>query len=116
MGTTWRSLRKIRSRPGWTDAAALAGALNVTTVLFLLFDAMGALFWSAGYCFLGYLFSDRLNVVAAMVARTSKILAIVLACVLCYLLLRAWELLRTIRQLRLRTISPTLLHEEAAGR
>ena len=90
----------------------LAGALNVTTVLFLLFDAMGALFWSAGYCFLGYLFSDRLNVVAAMVARTSKILAIVLACVLCYLLLRAWELLRTIRQLQLRTISPALLHEK----
>jgi len=90
----------------------LAGALNVTTVLFLLFDAMGALFWSAGYCFLGYLFSDRLNLVAAVVARTSKILAIVLACVLCYLLWRAWELLRTIRQLQLRTISPTLLHEK----
>ena len=90
----------------------LAGALNVATVLFLLFDAMGALFWSAGYCFLGYLFSDRLNVVAAMVAGTSKILAIVLACVLCYLLWRAWELLRTIRQLQLRTISPTLLHEK----
>ena len=90
----------------------LAGALNVTTVLFLLFDAMGALFWSAGYCFLGYLFSDRLNVVAAMVAGTSKILAIVLACVLCYLLWRAWELLRTIRQLQLRTISPALLHEK----
>jgi len=90
----------------------LAGALNVTTVLFLLFDAIGALFWSAGYCFLGYLFSDRLNVVAAMVARTSKILAIVLACVLCYLLWRAWELLRTIRQLQLRTISPALLHEK----
>jgi membrane protein DedA with SNARE-associated domain len=84
----------------------LAGALNVTTVLFLLFDAVGALFWSAGYCFLAYLFSDRLNVVAAMVARTSKILAIVLACVLCYLLWRAWEPLRTIRQLRVRTISP----------
>jgi len=90
----------------------LAGALKVTTVLFLLFDAVGALFWSAGYCFLGYLFSDRLNVVAAMVARTSKILAIVLACVLCYLLWRAWELLRTIRQLQLRTISPALLHEK----
>jgi len=90
----------------------LAGALNVTTVLFLLFDAIGALFWSAGYCFLGYLFSDRLNVVAAMVARTSKILAIVLAGVLCYLLWRAWELLRTIRQLQLRTIRPALLHEK----
>ena len=90
----------------------LAGALNVATVLFLLFDAMGALFWSAGYCFLGYLFSDRLNVVAAMVARTSKILAIVLACVLCYLLWRAWELFRTVRQLQLRTISPALLHEK----
>ncbi len=90
----------------------LAGALNVTTVPFLLFDAMGALFWSAGYCFLGYLFSDRVNVVAAMVARTSKILAIVLAGVLCYLLWRAWELLRTIRQLQLRKISPALLHEK----
>lgn len=90
----------------------LAGALKVTTVLFLLFDALGALFWSAGYCFLGYLFSDRFNVVAATVARLSRILEIVLGCVLCYLLWRAWELLRTIRQLRLRTISPVVLHEK----
>jgi membrane protein DedA with SNARE-associated domain/rhodanese-related sulfurtransferase len=90
----------------------LAGALKVTTILFLLFDALGALFWSAGYCFLGYLFSDRFNVVAATVARLSRILEIVLGCVLCYLLWRAWELLRTIRQLRLRTISPAALHKK----
>lgn len=90
----------------------LAGALSVTVVLFLVCDALGALFWSAGYCFLGYLFSDRLNAVAATVSHISRILSIVLAGVLCYLLWRAWELYRTIRQLRLRTISPAVLHEK----
>jgi len=90
----------------------MAGMLNAASVPFLLFDAAGALFWSAGYCFLGYLFADRLEIVAATLGRVSGILAIVLAGLLCYFIWRAWELLRTIRELRLRTISPTLLHEK----
>jgi len=90
----------------------VAGMLNAASVPFLFFDAAGALFWSAGYCFVGYLFADRLEIVAATLGRVSGLLAIVLAGVLCYFIWRAWELLRTIRKLRLRTISPTLLHEK----
>jgi membrane protein DedA with SNARE-associated domain/rhodanese-related sulfurtransferase len=89
----------------------LAGALNVTTVLFLIFDGVGALLWSAGYCFVGYVFADRLDVVAATLARVSGILAILLGGVLCYLIWRAWELIRIMRQLRLRVVSPTLLYQ-----
>ncbi len=90
----------------------LSGALNVPTVLFLVFDAVGALLWSAGYCFVGYLFADRLDQLAATLNRVSGILAIVLGAVLCYFVWRAWELLRTIRGLRLRTISPTALEQK----
>lgn len=90
----------------------VAGMLNAASVPFLLFDAAGALFWAAGYCFVGYLFADRLEIVAATLGRVSGILTIVLAGVLCYFIWRAWELLHTIRELRLRTISPALLHEK----
>ena len=89
----------------------LAGALNVTTVLFLLFDAVGALLWSAGYCFVGYLFADRLDVVAATLGRVSGILAMMIGGVLCYFIWRAWELIRIMRQLRLRVVSPALLYQ-----
>jgi rhodanese-related sulfurtransferase len=89
----------------------LAGALNVTTVLFLLFDAVGALLWSAGYCFVGYLFADHLDIVAATLGRVSGILAIMIGGVLFYLIWRAWELIRIMRQLRLRVVSPALLYQ-----
>jgi len=89
----------------------LAGAMNVTTLLFLIFDGVGALLWSAGYCFVGYVFADRLDVVAATLARVSGILTISLGGVLCYLIWRAWELIRIMRQLRLRVVSPALLYQ-----
>jgi membrane protein DedA with SNARE-associated domain/rhodanese-related sulfurtransferase len=90
----------------------LAGALDVTTILFLLFDGLGAFFWSAGYCLVGYLFADRFETIAAALNRLSGMLAIILACVLCYFLWRAWELLRMMRGLKLRTISPTVLQQK----
>lgn len=90
----------------------LAGMLDADSVPFLVYDAAGAFFWTAGYCFVGYLFADRIDVVAASLSRMSGTLTIVLAIVLCYLLWRAWELLRTMRELRLRTISPALLQDK----
>jgi len=90
----------------------LAGMLEAEMVPFLIYDATGALFWTAGYCFVGYLFADRLDIVAASLSRASRILTGVLGVVLCYLVWRAWELFRTMRELRLRTISPALLHEK----
>ena len=89
----------------------LAGALKVTTALFLLFDAAGALLWSAGYCFVGYLFADRLDIVAATLGRVSGILAIIIGGVLCYFIWRTWELVRIMRQLRLRVVNPAQLFE-----
>jgi membrane protein DedA with SNARE-associated domain/rhodanese-related sulfurtransferase len=94
----------------------LAGALNVPTVSFLVFDAVGALLWSAGYCFVGYLFADHLDELAATLNRVSGILAIVLGAVLCYFVWRAWELLRMIRGLRLRTITPGALEQKLLAR
>ena len=90
----------------------LAGMLNAASIPFLLYDAAGSIFWTAGYCFLGYLFADRLDVVAATLDRISGTLATLLAGVLCYLIWRAYELLRTMRQLRLRAVSPGLLHRK----
>jgi len=69
------------------------------------------LLWSAGYCFVGYVFADRLDVVAATLVRVSGILAVFLGGVLCYLMWRAWELIRIMRQLRLRVVSPSVLYQ-----
>jgi len=90
----------------------LAGMLHAASVPFLLYDAVGAIFWTAGYCFVGYLFADRLDIVAATLDRVSGTLVILLGGVLCYFIWRAWELLRTMRQLRLRAVSPALLHRK----
>jgi membrane protein DedA with SNARE-associated domain/rhodanese-related sulfurtransferase len=90
----------------------MAGALNLSSVLFLVFDAVGALLWSAAYCLIGYVFADRLDIVAAALNRISGVLLIFLGAVLCYLLWRAWELLRVMRQLRLRVVSPKLLYQK----
>ncbi len=90
----------------------LAGTLNGATGPFLLFDAAGAFFWSAAYCFVGYLFADHLDSVVVTLAHVGRILAIVASGVLCYLLWRAWELLRTIRELRLRVITPAVLQQK----
>ena len=90
----------------------LAGMLNAASVPFLLYDAAGAIFWTAGYCFVGYLFADRLDIVAATLDRVSGVLGILLAGILCYFIWRAWELLRTMRRLRLRAVSPALLHRK----
>ena len=107
------SLMFAKSVPGLDGLMPpLAGMLNAATVPFLLYDAVGAILWSAGYCLVGYLFADRVDAVAATLNRVSGTLMILLGGVLCYLIWRAGELLRTMRQLRLRVVSPTLLHQK----
>ncbi len=90
----------------------LAGMLKAASIPFLLYDAAGAIFWTAGYCFVGYLFADRLDIEAATLDRISGTVGILLGGVLCYLIWRAWELFRTMRELRLRVVSPALLHRK----
>ena len=60
-------------------AAPLAGAAAVPPIQFLVFDALGALFWSATYAVLGYVFSNQLDRVAVHIARMGAIVAIAMA-------------------------------------
>ena len=91
----------------------LSGLEGAGVVDFLFFDAIGALLWSSAYCLAGYLFANRIDIVAATLTRVGSTLAVVVVVpFLCYLLWRAWEVVRTVRQLRIRTISPLLLQEK----
>lgn len=91
----------------------LAGLEGAGTIEFLLFDAIGSVLWSSTYCLTGYLFADHVEVVAAALRRISTTLAALLIVPLfCYLLWRVWELIRMVRQLRIRTVSPALLEEK----
>jgi len=48
-------------------AVPLTGAARIPPTQFLVFDALGAMFWSSAYAALGYIFSDQLDRVAAHV-------------------------------------------------
>jgi rhodanese-related sulfurtransferase len=77
---------------------------------FLAFDGVGSLFWSAAYAGLGYLFSERLTSLAASLGRVGDMIAVFVGGpLLCYALWRAWVLIRMLRFLRMRMISPLLL-------
>jgi membrane protein DedA with SNARE-associated domain/rhodanese-related sulfurtransferase len=93
----------------------LSGMQGAGVIEFLSFDAVGALLWTSAYCLIGYVFADRLNIVAGALDRVGGKLAIILGIPFaCYLLWRVWELLRMVHQLRIRTISPALLQEKLA--
>jgi membrane protein DedA with SNARE-associated domain/rhodanese-related sulfurtransferase len=95
----------------------LAGAQGIGSGPFLLFDAIGAFLWSAGYCLAGFLFADHLELVTLTLSHVSRILAIALAGILCYFLWRAGELLHVMRELRIRKITaPRLQDKLRAGK
>lgn len=84
------------------EGASLAG--------FLAFDTLGALLWSGCYVALGYLFSHDLNLAIGWVKHIGTVLGIViLACITIYAGWRGLVLVRMIRRLRVRHISPALL-------
>lgn len=75
----------------------LSGMQGAGAVEFLLFDARGALLWSSAYCLVGYVFANRVDVVAAALNRVSGTLATVLVLpFVCFLLWRAWEVIRVL--------------------
>jgi len=60
-------------------AAPLAGTSRTSRVQFSVFDALGALLWSATYAALGYIFSNQLDRVATHVLRTGAFVAVAVA-------------------------------------
>jgi len=88
----------------------LVGAEGVSLTRFLAFDASGGFLWSGFYIGLGYLFSNELDVAIRWVKHFG--IALVIAIGVPISLYAAWRglvLLRMVRRLRLRRISPPML-------
>ena len=93
-------------------AAPLAGASDTTRTHFLVFDVLGAILWSGIYATLGYVFSERLDLVAAYAAKMGTLAAILIVAGLSFFIIRkvvVW--LRVIRQFRLARITPDQLRD-----
>lgn len=88
----------------------LSGAEGVPLRVFLALDTLGSFLWSAAYFYLGYVFAKELDVVVHWVQRFGTALGIGIGVpVILYAAWRGLLLVRMIRQLRLRRISPPML-------
>jgi membrane protein DedA with SNARE-associated domain/rhodanese-related sulfurtransferase len=88
----------------------LGGAEGVSVPTFLALDAIGGLLWSGSYVGLGYVFSHELNAAIRWVQHFGAVLGIAIGVPAgLYAGWRILTLVRMIRQLRLRRISPALL-------
>ena len=88
----------------------LVGAEGVSPAGFLALDTLGAFLWSAFYVGLGYLFSNEVDVAMRWVKHFGTVFGIVImASISVYAGWRGLVLVRMIRRLRVRRISPAML-------
>lgn len=88
----------------------LMGAEGAPLLGFLALDTLGGLLWSGFYVGLGYLFSDEVDVAIRWAQHFGTALAIAIVVPVClYAGWRGLALVRMIRTLRLRRMSPALL-------
>ncbi len=88
----------------------LGGAEGVSVTAFFALDTVGSLLWSGVYVGLGYLFSNELDVAVRWVQHFGTALGIAIGVpIVLYAGWRGLILVRMIRQLRLRRISPPML-------
>jgi rhodanese-related sulfurtransferase len=88
----------------------LSGAEGVSLLGFLALDAVGSLLWSGFYVGLGYLFSNELDVAIRWAQRFGTLLGVVIGIPIgFYAGWRGLALVRMVRRLRLRRISPPML-------
>jgi membrane protein DedA with SNARE-associated domain/rhodanese-related sulfurtransferase len=88
----------------------LAGAGGATVGGFLAYDTAGSVLWTGAYVLLGFGFWRQIDRVMFFIDRFGKSVAIVVGVpLLLYILWRALHLIRIIRHLRLRRISPAML-------
>ena len=88
----------------------LVGAEGASLTGFLVFDTLGAFLWSGVYVGLGYVFSNQLDIAIRWVKHFGTALGIAIGVpLILYAGWRGLALLRMIRRLRLRRISPPML-------
>lgn len=78
-----RSLLVSKFVPGLNAVAApMAGSSGAALSRFFLYDGLGALLWIGAYIFVGFLFSDQLEVVATYALRLGSSLVILVVALL----------------------------------
>jgi len=88
----------------------LLGAEGVSLAGFLALDVVGSFLWSASYVGLGYLFSNQLDLAIGWAQHFGTALAIAIGVpIALYAGWRGLALMRMIRRLRVRRISPPML-------
>jgi membrane protein DedA with SNARE-associated domain/rhodanese-related sulfurtransferase len=88
----------------------LSGAEGVSLPIFLALDTVGSLLWSGFYVGLGYLFANELDLAISWTGHFGAVLGMVVGVPLVfYVVWRGLALLRMIRTLRLRRITPPML-------
>jgi membrane protein DedA with SNARE-associated domain/rhodanese-related sulfurtransferase len=88
----------------------LGGAEGVSVAGFLAFDLVGSLLWSGFYVGLGYVFSNQVEAPIRWAKQLGTVLTLAIAApIILYAAWRGLALLRMIRRLRLRHISPPML-------
>jgi membrane protein DedA with SNARE-associated domain/rhodanese-related sulfurtransferase len=88
----------------------LVGAEGASLTAFLPLDMLGGLLWAGFYVGLGYVFSREVDVAIGWVEHFGMIVGIAVGVPLClYVGSRGFALVRMIRRLRLRRITPRLL-------
>jgi len=88
----------------------LAAAEGVSVAIFLAFDMVSSFLWSGAYVALGYVFSNQLDVAFDWVKHFAAVLGTLIGVpIALYAGWRGLALVRMIRRLRLRRISPAML-------
>ena len=91
----------------------LAGAEGTAVPAFLLYDTGGALLWSLAFVLFGYAFDSEVNVAMRVIERFGLLLGLLIGVPLAiYIVWRLMQLVRVIRHLRLRRISPAMLQQK----
>src|SRR3984957_10166196 len=94
-------------------AAPLSGIIRMGWRRFLLFDVLGALFWSSSFMITGYVFSGELERIAAQAAYLGEwVLVLVLAAFAGYIGWKYYNRRRFLRKLRISRITPEELKEK----
>ena len=94
-------------------APPLAGIIGMSLWRFLIFDALGALFYIGSFVALGYIFSNQLEQVAARIAGLGfSLLIICLSGLSAYIGWKYIQRRRFIRSLRIARITPEELNRK----
>jgi membrane protein DedA with SNARE-associated domain len=112
-----RALLVAKFFPGFSTAAPpVAGLIGMRVSRFLLWDAMGAVLWSATYLGLGWLFSDQLErVMRAVTDVGGRAFFLAAAALAAYLAGKAIQRKRFLRQIALDRITPEELNARLAA-